>query len=406
MEDHTIIKLRDNMQRWRTSRYPKSSGLKYLCFGYILLFLSTSLPAAAQSLEMVPSLRLNGGYNDNILFNSTEAIDAYYTSVRPAIKLGLSSDRYDLGFDTYAEIFRYPEEKDLDYESYRHDMGGRYRLSERLNISGDFMYLKDTTLDSELEETGRVADREDRKRYQGEGTLSYGLNEISEIDMEYQYRSTEYESRSSTDRTTNRVRLSYKRWFNDRLDQVTLRPSYTIADTEDNRDIEYYNLSVGWTHIFSETLTMRNFIGYGKTITKENGNQDSTWTGNADLSITRTGEIFSFRIGIRNNINLNADGELEEVDRLYCYINKKITERLSAKLYGSIYGNRPAGKLNSVDSVFYDVKPELSYDITENHVLNAFYRYSYEEDRTGLENQERTRNLIELNLVFQYPVQK
>ena len=287
----SIIKLRDNMQRPRTLRHRESSGLKYLYFGCILLFLSTSLPAAAQSLGMTPSLTLNGGYNDNILFNSTETIDAYYTSVRPEINLGLASDRYDLGLDTYAEIFRYPEEKDLDYESYRYEMDGRYRLSQRLNISGDFGYIKDTTLDSELEETGRVVEREDRKRYQGDGTLSYGLNEVSEIDMEYQYRSTEYESRDRIDRTANRVRLSYKRWFNSRLDQLTLRPSYTIAETEDNRDIEYYSFSVGWTHIFSDTLTMRNFVGYGQTITTENGDQDSSWTGNADLSITQTGEI-------------------------------------------------------------------------------------------------------------------
>ena len=380
--------------------------MKCLYFACILLFLFTSLPAAAQSLDVVPMLKVKGGYNDNILFNRAEPVDDSYTSVRPEINLGLASGRYDLGIDTYADIFRYRDEKDLDYESYRYDMDGRYRLSERLNISGDFRYIKDTTLDTELEETGRVVDRQDRERYQWDGVLSYELNEVSEIDIDYQYQSTEYESRDSVDRITNRVRLSYKRWFNDRLDQIALQPRYAIADTEDNRDIEYYNLSVGWTHIFSDTLTMRSFVGYGQTITKENGNQDSSWTGNADLSITQTGELFSFRIGIRNNISLDADGKLEEVDRLYCHINKKLTERLSAKLYGSIYTNRPTGNLNSVNSVFYDVKPELSYDITENHVLNAFYRYSYEEDRTGSENQERTRNVIELNLVFQFPMQK
>jgi hypothetical protein len=380
--------------------------LKHLSFGCILLFLSTSLPAAAQSLGVVPSLKLTGGYDDNILFTNTQTIDAYYTSVRPEINLGLASDRYDLGIDANAEIFRYPEEKDLDYESYRYDMGGSYQISQRLNILSNFGYIKDTTLDSELEETGRVVEREDRKRYQGDGSLSYGLNEVSEIGIEYRYRSTEYESRSRIDRTANRVGLSYKRWFNSRLDQLTLQPSYTIVDTEDNQDIEYYNLSVGWTHIFSETLTMRNFVGYGQTVTTENGDQDSTWTGNADLSITRTGEIYSFQIGIRNNINLNADGELEEVDRLYCRINKKLTERLLGKLYGSFYTNRPPGTFSSIDSMFYDIRPELSYKITENHVLNAFYRYSYEEDRTGLENQERTRNVIELNLVFQFPMQK
>ena len=355
---------------------------------------------------MTPSLKLTGGYNDNILFNRTATIDAYYTSVKPEISLKLESDRYNLGLDTYAEIFRYPEEKDLDYESYRYDMGGSYQISERLNILSNFGYIKDTTLDSELEETGRVVEREDRKRYQGDSTLSYEFNEVSEIDMEYLYRSTEYESRDRVDRTANRVRLAYRRWFNSRLDRLILRPSYTIADTEDNQDIEYYNFSIGWTHIFSETLLMRNFIGYGQTITTKNGDKDSTWTGNADFSITRTGELLSFRMGIRNNINLDANGELEEVDRFYLNLDRKMTERVSANLYGSIYANRPPGELNSVNSVFYDIRPGLSYAITENHVLNAFYRYSYEEDRTNSNNQERTRNVIELNLVFQYPLQK
>lgn len=400
------VLLQDNQQEPRTSRYRKSSALKYLYFGCIFLFLSTSLPAAAQSLDMIPSLKLKGGYDDNILFNRTEKIDAYYTSVRPEINLGLASDRYALGIDAYADVFRYPEEKDLDYESYRYDMGARYRLSQRLNISGDLGYIKDTTLDSELEETGRVVEREDRERYQGECRLSYGLNEVSEIDAAYRYQSTEYESRNSVDRTANRFRLSYNRWFNDRLDQITLQPRYAIADTEDNRDIEYYNLSVGWTHIFSDTLSMRNFVGYGQTITKKNGNQDSSWTGNADLSITRTGELFSLRVGIRNNVRIDADGNLEEVDRFYSNISRKMTERLSAKLNGSIYVNRPLGNLNSVNNVFYNVRPELSYKITENHVLNALYSYSYQENRRTSENQGRSRNVIELNLVFRFPMQK
>jgi hypothetical protein len=400
------IKLRDNMQKPRTLQSWESNGLKYLYLGCILLFLSTPLPAAAQRLDMIPSLQLNGGYDDNILFNRTKPVDDFYTSVKPEINLGLTSDRYSLGIDSYAEIFRYKKEKDLDYESYRYDMGGSYRLSQRLNISSDFGYIKDTTLNSELEETGRVLEREDRERYQWGGTLSYGLNEVSGIDIDYQYQSTEYKSRDSIDRIANRVRLSYKRWFNDRLDQVMLQPRYAIADTEDNSDIEYYNLSVGWTHIFSDTLTMRNLVGYGQTITKENGNKESSWTGNADLSITQTGELFSLKIGLRNNIRLDADGKIKEVDRFYCYISRKMTERLSAKLYGGIYVNRPIGNLNSVNSVFYDVKPELSYQITENHVMNAFYRYSYEEDRITSENQKRTRNVIELNLVFRFPMQK
>jgi hypothetical protein len=151
---------------------------------------------------------------------------------------------------------------------------------------------------------------------------------------------------------------------------------------------------------------MRNFIGYGHTIITENGDRESVSNGNADLSITQTSENFSFNIGFRSNINLDAEGNLQEIDRLYCRIRKKLTERLSTIFYGSVYTNRPPDRYTSVDSVFYDVKPELSYAMTESHSLNLFYRYSYEEDQTVSENQGSMRNIIEINLVFQFPMQK
>jgi len=272
-----------------------------------------------------------------------------------------------------------------------------------LNFSADFLYLKDTTLESELEETGRVMVREDRDRYQGGGTLFYGLDELSKINVGYQYWSTDYGSGERIDRVSHRVRFPYSRWFNDHLDQLILRPSYTKTETEDNRDIDYYNFSVGWMHIFNETLSMRNFVGYGYTITTKTGDRETIQSGTVDLSITQTDEIFSFRVGFRSNIGLNADGEIDEVDRLYCRIKRKLSERLSASFNGSVYINRPTETYTSVDSVYYDIKPELLYEITENHLLNVFYRYSYEEDQTVSENQESIRNVIELNIVFQFP---
>jgi hypothetical protein len=303
-------------------------------------------------------------------------------------------------------MFRFSEEKDLDYENYHLALNGGYRLSQRLNLSGDVLYTKDTTLDSELEETGRIVERDNREWYRGGGALAYALNEVSNIDLEYQYQSTEYESDNRVDRVTHRFRLPYSRWFNDRLDQLTLRPSYTKSKTENNRDIEYYNLSVGWMHIFSKTLRMNNFVGYGYTVSTENGDRDRVSTGNADLSITQTAEIFSFRIGLRSYINLDAEGDLREVDRRYCTVRKWLTERVSARLDASVYINRPIDTYDSADSVYYDIKPQLSWELTENFSLNTFYRYSLEEDRAISKNQDSTRNIIEANLAFQFPMQK
>jgi hypothetical protein len=236
--------------------------------------------------------------------------------------------------------------------------------------------------------------------------MSYQLDEISTIGLEYQYRSTLYEADDRVDRMAHRVRLPYSRWFNHRLDLLTLRPSYSRTTTEANRDIDYYNLAVGWTHVFSETLRMRNFLGYGHAVASEDGNRDSTSSGTADLNLTSTDENFSFNLGFRSNIILDADGELEEVDRLYCRLRKRLTERLSARLYGSIYITRPPETYDAVDNVYYDIKPELSYAITERHSLNLFYRHSFEEDQTVSKDPESVRNIVEINLVFQFPSQK
>ena len=384
-----------------------NNGIKYLCFAFALLILFASVPAAvAQSLDWVPQLRVNGGYNDNILFTSTEPVKDFYTSVRPEIDMGLASDRYDLQLRSYAEITRYLEEMDLDTENYRGEMDGRYRLSPRLDISGGLLYVKDTTLDSELEETGRLVARNDRDLYQGDAAMAFGLDEVSEMDVEYQYRSIDYTSGDSIDRISHRLRIPYKRWFNDRLDQVTLRPSYTRTETEDDRNIDYYSVSFGWMHTFSRTLRMRNFVGYGYYITTRDGSQDLYRTTSADLSLTRTDENTSFTLGARSDIDLDADGTLEEVDKLYCRIRKKITERLSAAFNGAVYLNRQPETYDYTDSVYYDVKPELSYEITENYFLNLFYRYSYEEDRTVSEDQESVRNVVEFTLGFRFPMQE
>jgi hypothetical protein len=155
-------------------------------------------------------------------------------------------------------------------------------------------------------------------------------------------------------------------------------------------------------HIFSKTLRMRNFVGYGYTVTTTDDDQDISRSGSADLSISQTGELFSFRFGLRSNIYVDADGTVDEVDRLYCRIQRNLTEKLRVKLNGNVYVNRPPEEYSSTNSVFYDVEPQLSYEITENHSVSASYRYSYEIDQTVTENQESVRNVVEIYLMFQF----
>jgi len=373
-----------------------------LLLGICLQIIGLVSHAAAQNLRTSPSLAITGGYNDNILFNNIDEVAGYYTSLKPILNVAMTSARSSLDLFSYTELFRYLDQKELDYEIYRLGVGGRHQLTERLNFEGGLGFTMDTTLESELEETGRVVTREDRERTEGQTKLSYDLSEVSEFGLEYRYRTTKYDSEERIDRIEHRLQIPYRHRFNDQLDQVTLRPAYTRIETEDHREIDYYNISIGWTHIFSKTMRMTNFIGYQYTVSTTDGYQDIIRAGNANLSIIQTGELFSYRFGLRSNIYVNAEGNVDEVDRIFCRLKHNLTEKLSAQFYGSVYVNRQPEENSSYDSLFYDLKPELSYRITPKHSLNTFYQYSYEMDQTVSENQESIRNVLQVYVLLRF----
>lgn len=361
--------------------------------------------AEAGAYRFEPSLTMAGGYDDNILFVYDEEVGDYYASIEPKITTGYNSQTLGLNLDATAEIIRFTEEQDLDVENYTVLAGLGYQATQRFSLYGNLNYIRDTTLDSELEETGRVIDREQRERYGGDAGLSFQIDQLSNISLDYTYTDTIYQSDLRVNRNVNRIALPYSRSFNDYLDTWSISPSYAQARTDDDAIIDYYNLTLGWLHDFNDTLAMRNFLGYGYTQTEQDGETTPYNSWNADLSLIKTGEIFRFTLGFRSYITLDSQGDLLEVDRLYFRLRKKLTERLGFLFYASTYASRPVEVFDQIDSWYYDLKPELRYQLTENHSINLFYRFSSDEDRTGSNSDYRTRNVIELRFDFNFPDQ-
>jgi hypothetical protein len=395
------------------SLFPKPSPslrkiprLKRLCSVLFIFVLLSAGPAAAASYRFEPAVRVGGGYDDNILFVYDDKVADAYMSIKPSLLADFGSQRLGFRLDAAAEIIRFAEEKDLDVENYNVGAGLGYRASQKISLSGKVSYIRDTTLDSELEETGRVTDREQREQYRGDAGVSYQLGELSNIGLDYVYTQTLYASDSLVNRVANRLSLPYSRRFNNNRDTWSISPSYSLAETENDVTIDYYNLTMGWGHVFNNTWSMRNYIGYGHTRTKEDGEETPYNAGNADLSLTKKGDIWRFTVGFRSYITLDSQGDLREVDRLYIQFRKRMTEKLFFLLAASTYASRPVDIFNQIDSWYYDLRPELGYRLTPRHNFNLFYRYSSEEDRSGSNNDYRNRNLVELRYTYNFPIQK
>jgi hypothetical protein len=236
-----------------------------------------------------------------------------YVAVKPGISGDYGTQTLQFGLDAYIDAYRYSTKKELDVENYRGELVGSYNATQRLSLTAEASYLKDTTLDSELEDTGRVARRDNRERYRGIAGINYALNEVSGLELDYRfvrilYDNSQLASNPRVDRDTQRVTIPYYWWANHRQDRISLEPRFTMAETDDDTTYDYYNVSLRWIHIFSRTLLFDGLAGYGYTVIKEDNDEQTRQVWNADISLTKSGETLTYKTGYRADIRLSTVG--------------------------------------------------------------------------------------------------
>ena len=376
-------------------------------FFFVCLITSLlSLPpySMAGDVTLVPSINLKGEYNDNVTFTRTNKKDDYLATVSPALTLDYVTEAVKLESKIILDVDRYADEKDLDTDRQRYVLNGGYQLKERWGVSGNLSYIKDTTLESELEETGIVNVRADRQRYNAGAGLSYQISEVSNMGIDYAYSRTDYDWPWYEDYDTDSISLSYNREFNNKLDVFTVQPRWSQRDSEVSQ-ADDYGLSLGWTHQFSETFRLRAFLGgrYTEQSFNDGRQSDETWGGVADISLRKTGVVSSMDIGYSRNINNSTEGEQIEVDRIYCSFRQRVVRRLGVAFSGSLYFTRSESEFYNEDRRYFELTPSLYYQITENHSLNLAYSYSQEYDKMLTTDREAERNRVWISLNFRFP---
>jgi len=377
---------------------------KYYTVFIILVFFVTPFSAAlAADVTLTPSLNLRGEYNDNIDFSRTNKQDDYIGTVSPGLTFGYATDRLDIGARAVVDVVRYMDQTNQDNERQNYGLDASYRISERLSIRANGSYVKDTTLDTELLETGLVERRSDRKHYGGGGGLSFQISEVTDIGIDYNYTKTDYDLIGYTDSDGHSVSLPFHYSFNNRLDVLTLRPYYRNTDSDENK-VDSYGFSLGIAHTFTETFTGNVSAGTRYTETEDNtGKTDNDWGWAADASLTKSWQTASASLGYSRDLDYTAEGELVEVNRFSLSTSKMLTNKFSIRLAGSLYFTKSTGISRNRDTRYYTVAPSLNYMITENHSLALGYSYSNEHDKMLTNDQDRDRNMVWLTLNFNFP---
>jgi len=375
------------------------------CLALLIVLLTISPFATfAADVTLTPSLGLRGEYNDNIDFSRVNKQDDYIGTVSPALSLDVATPRFTFGATAGVDVIRYNENTENDYERQNYGLTMGYQLFERMSVNVRGSYIADTTLDTELQETGVVERRSERDFYSAGGGVSFTLTEVSDLALDYTFAKTEYDLAGFEESDSHSASLAYSHAFNNRRDVVTFRPYYRNTDS-DEENLDTYGLTIGLAHTFSETLQGDISAGPRYTETEYiSGRTDDDWGWTAEVNLTKTWQTASAQIGYSRDLSYTAEGETVEVDRVTLTVSKMLTSKLSSQLAGSLYFTKSTdSETEDTDTRYYTVTPSLNYNFTDQVALNLAYSYANEYDKTLSNNREVDRNTVWLTLNFNFP---
>lgn len=406
-----------------------------------VLAMVLSVPTQAAEWWAQPDIILRGGYNDNIRLSTVPHDAVWETVLSPTVKFGVARENQGLSGNAAVKIRRFTggsgaESSDLlNREDYFLNLDA-YRQTELNLFRGNIDYIRDSTLDSELDESGLVADqRATRVRKTLGAGWARTLTEKMRFNLDYQHNDIEFlDDPGINDLVAYKsdilsVSLAYQ--YAPRT-QVTLAGSRSIFKPDTNFNSDTLNIQAGITHSFSETLSMSLLAGQRETTSDslfatgfciganagasfpectggipivtgtEKGETVTTGpTYNAD--ITKTFETGSLSAILTRSTSPGLNGQLLDRNRFVLLGQHRFTERLRSSLSIEYTENETIVNVvgresDNVTQKFFRLTPRVSWQWFREWTIGGEYQYARNENRRL---QKATRNAVYLTLSYQ-----
>jgi hypothetical protein len=319
--------------------------------------------------------------------------------------LQYATDLFKLNANAEGNFIFFLNQTDYNTIDQKYGIKGEYQIAKRWFLSGDFSYTKDETVDTQLDETGRAFNRDDRRRIETGGGLRHQLTELSNIGMNYEYSKTDYDKDENEDYTRQTIAGFYKRQLRNQRNTLSIDPSFSWFDS-DVEEAYGYLLTAGWEHIFSETFAFEIYFGgfYADIDDKVTDEDDSHLGPVGGIELRKTGEIFTALLAYDRRLRISNDGDLIEVDRFSLKVDQKITERLGIKFSGRLtFSDNISDKIDSDRDRYYELQPSIYFLTTENSFLELVYNHQNEKDNDEPVDDTVTRNRAWLNFTIKFP---
>jgi hypothetical protein len=388
--------------------------------------LAIILPAQGAEWSATPKITLKTGYNDNIRLTTADHDAVWEANLSPSVIFGIAKEHQGISADAGFAIHRFTggsgreSSTVLDREDY-HLRTSAYHTTERNLFRATANYTRDSTLNSEFDETGDVVSLSaTRERWTLAPFWVRRLNERTQLSLGGQYGTLRYSDepdRSNLVEYDNySVSGSLVRQFTPRLDG-TLALGYSKFEPETGFNSETLSYQAGISGSITETVAASILAGQRETTSDtlvlggycigaipgagipECQGGEFIFTGFTDDETDTSGSIYSGNISkILENGSLNmalsratnpgSQGELLDTTRLVLSGEHRFDERLRVSLtteYSerdtivNLVGREPgqvAQEFSQESRKLYRIVPRIAWRWKRELEFSAEYQYA------------------------------
>jgi len=402
--------------------------------GWVLFLLGLSFQGAlADETQVTPSIAVQGEYNDNIFFDSTNEIADYRFNITPGMTLTRRTERTDSSLRVSFPINRYADLDELNAVDQIYSGGLRYQWSPRIATSIQAGYIRDSQPDRDLLETGLVLGTGTRHRLSAGLSGDYVLSELTTAGLSYAYSEDEFKEPGYTDTDYQTLNLvltrNMERTFANTYGRITLsgsRYEFTPSTFDSPRNnVKNASVMVGAVRRLTDLYSLSADIGVRYTrreyevprleavapglfriVSGKLKDEDVGGVGRAAFSYQ--GESLKASLSAYQDIAASG-GSAGLVQRtVFAFdVSKRFMDKLWGHFAASYYLNTSKGRelsLQEIDEETWFLTPYLRYEYSRDLRFEASYSFGKINDR--IDNTDAQRNLFFLRVVYYHPMLK
>jgi hypothetical protein len=354
-----------------------------------------ALTATAAQNTVTLSVSLREEYNDNFRLTSAPHSNVLATTVSPAARFTYATDTLSASGKAQLNFNRYRGDSELNNNDVLLDglIKKNFPLDQVTLLTS---YVRDSTLASELAQTGVVQVNRQRTRFSLNPEWIGTISPRATWTVGYDFANVTYQESGDADLIDYRFHKGYTtygyRWTERTKTFVTGGISTLKFDRLGDKTRTLFALA-GIEHNFSEVW--RSEISFGlrrvRIQDSDDSRSESGWLGQGSLE--RRFETGLLRAAAARELNPTGLGSLTQTDRVSLSWSDRISPGLSYGIDAAAFRNAFVSGTNDSDNDrYYRIDARISYALSEDWIIDGGLGYARIEPDTG--NSARSRSVF------------